>query len=131
MILLKKIVLYLFGLLLLIFGNKKEIDTIVDTLMPTKPEDVNKNVEEHFEVQKLSYDKERNKLINNTPYFEVVRVGEVKSEPPKVQAKKILETGASNLKLKETELLTAEEEDTSIVQTTIEPDNAETATATQ
>lgn len=121
----KKTVLYILGLILLLFGNKKALEAITETLMPTKPEDVNSRIEDRFEVQKLIFDKDKQKLTNPAPYFEVIRVDETRSQ--KVRKETL-----------NTQPVTNKKTDKSVVQpgsglpiTTLEPDDAEIATATQ
>lgn len=120
----KKTVLYILGLILLLFGNKKALEAITETLMPTKPKDVNSRIEDRFEVQKLIFDTDKQKLTNPTPYFEVIKVGETGSQ--KVRKKTL-----------NTQPVTNKKTDKSVVQpesglpiTTLEPDDAEIATAT-
>ena len=121
----KKTVLYILGLILLLFGNKKALEAITETLMPTKPEDVNSRIEDRFEVQKLIFDKDKQKLTNPTPYFEVIRVGETGSQ--KVR-KETLNTQPVNNKKTDKSVVQPESR---LPITTLEPDDAEIATATQ
>lgn len=66
----KKIILYLFGLFLLLFGNRKYLGNAKVSFKKDNLDDI----EKQFGKQKLKYDTIQDKLANPTLYFHTVRI---------------------------------------------------------
>lgn len=75
----KPIFLYLIGIGLLLFGNRDFWDELQESWKEEKKLketlEVNKNVENGFETQKLEYDSVSKKWSNPNYYFQVINAG--------------------------------------------------------
>ncbi|HBX47128.1 hypothetical protein [Limibacterium fermenti] len=68
----KKIVLYLFGLFILLFGNRKGPESGVSTQEPNV--DLNKDIEKRFHVHTLLYNTIQDRLTNPAVHFRTERI---------------------------------------------------------
>lgn len=72
----KTFVLYLLGVVLLVFGNRKIFSDLWNTLFPKKPIDYNKDIEKGFSHENIEYDSIQGRFVNHAEYFEIVRYGD-------------------------------------------------------
>lgn len=95
--LLKKIILYFFGLFLLLFGNRKYLEEARASLKKDNP-NINEDIEQRFGKQKLTYDTIQNKLSNPTLYFQTIRadVSTIGMKSNKKDAENIESAGSEN-----------------------------------
>ena len=76
---LKQISLYILGVVLLLFGNRKALELFLQndaTDDELNGEDEKLDIYKRFEIQRLKFNEQTNELNNPVPYFEIMRIDE-------------------------------------------------------
>lgn len=82
----KTFLLYIIGVVLLVFGNRKIFSELWDAIFPKPTVDYNKDLEDGFSYEDVQYDSAQGRFINQTEYYQIVRYGDDVTEVMK-QAK--------------------------------------------